>query len=391
MSGDIKIVVYYGPLSWFQEQTKKKHSEGLLESVFAHDELLRELRVVMPPQDGERPRKNPRWKRPKRLVAESGDYASLQEHVITNFPGLLRALNPRELHLHNPPAQVHAHLKRTFTGEGIFSLRTYDYPAVTRDTLVKFNDGFEDHLVGQPGVRESLLSALYPLTRANHEKPMVVMFYGPSGVGKTETAQFINGLLGGTLMRKQFSMFHNDKFASYVFGGGHAEASFARDLLDRESGVILIDEFDKANSVFHSAFYQLFDGGVFEDKNYHVKIGRSLIICTSNYASEKEIRDALGDALYSRFDALVGFRSLAKEEVMTIIGTLVDRRFTSLEVDEKQSIDAEFVKQKLHPVAGSVGNIRKLGKLADEIISRLLVQNMLSNLSSAKYQSGSDA
>lgn len=391
MSSETKIVVYYGPLSWFQEQARKKNSEGLLESVFAHDELLRELRVVMPPQDGETPREKPRWKRPKRLVAESGDYASLNEHVITNFPGLVRALRPKELHLHNPPAQVHAHLERTFVGDGAFSVRSYDYPAVTRDTLVKFNDGFEGHLVGQPGVRESLLAALYPLTRASNDKPTVVMFYGPSGVGKTETAQFINGLLGGTLMRKQFSMFHNDKFASYVFGGGHAEASFARDLLDRESGVILIDEFDKANSVFHSAFYQLFDGGTFEDKNYRVDVGRALIVCTSNYASEKEIRDALGDALYSRFDALVGFKPLSKDEITTIIGRLVDDRVEALEADEKGIIDAGFVKQRLQPVAGSVGNIRKLGKLADEMISMLLVGELLSDRTSTPDRRRGDA
>ena len=133
--------------------------------------------------------------------------------------------------------------------------------------------------------------------------------------GKTETAQFVNGLLGGTLLRKQFSMFHNEKFASYLFGGTHSEASFARDLLDRESGVILIDEFDKANSVFHSAFYQLFDGGAFEDKNYSIELGPSLIICTSNYGTEDEIRKALGDALYSRFDSLVHFKPLSKKEI----------------------------------------------------------------------------
>lgn len=378
MASDTKIVVYYGPLSWFQGQAKKKNTQGLLESVFAYDELVREIRVVVPPQDGETPQEKPRWKRPKSLVAESGDYASLQEHVITNFPGLIRALNPKEIHLHNPPAQVHAQLERTFGGGGTFSVRRYEYPTVTRDTLLRFNDGFEDHLVGQLDVRDSLLAALYPLTRASNSKPTVVMFYGPSGVGKTETAQFINGLLGGTLMRKQFSMFHTDKFASYVFGGGHAEASFARDLLDRESGVILIDEFDKANSVFHSAFYQLFDGGVFEDKNYRVDVGRALIVCTSNYASETEIREALGDALYSRFDALVAFESLAKDQVTAIIARLVDDRFESLDADEKRVIDAEFVKQRLKPLAGSGGNIRKLGKLADEMISILLVRELLS-------------
>ena len=76
------------------------------------------------------------------------------------------------------------------------------------------------------------------------------MFYGPSGVGKTETAHFLNSLLGGELLRKQFSMFHSDKFTSYLFGGSHNESSFALDLLNRESGVILIDEFDKAYPLF---------------------------------------------------------------------------------------------------------------------------------------------
>lgn len=268
MSSDTTVIIYYGPLSWFEDQLGKKKHTGLLDIVYERDEANRRHTHVVegqeaPPSEAPAPR-------PKRVAAESSDYASLNEHVITNFAGLIRSINPEHLHLHNPPAHVHAQLERAFTTE----LKRYEYPAVTRDTLVRFRDGFAGHLVGQAAVKETLLAALYPLTTARRTKPVVLMFYGPSGVGKTETAQFVNGLLGGTLLRKQFSMFHNDKFASYLFGGTHSEASFARDLLDRESGVILIDEFDKANSVFHSAFYQLFDGGVFEDKNYGSNLAR---------------------------------------------------------------------------------------------------------------------
>lgn len=53
--------------------------------------------------------------------------------------------------------------------------------------------------------------------------------------------------------------------------------SFAKDLLDRESNIILLDEFDKANPVFHSAFYQLFDEGKYEDQNYYVKLEKSYV------------------------------------------------------------------------------------------------------------------
>ena len=67
-------------------------------------------------------------------------------------------------------------------------------------------------------------------------------------------------------------MFQNNEFATYLFGGKYNEKSFAQDLLARRSNVILLDEFDKANPIFHSAFYQLFDEGIYEDTNFHAEV-----------------------------------------------------------------------------------------------------------------------
>jgi ATP-dependent Clp protease ATP-binding subunit ClpA len=385
MPADIAVTIYYGPLSWFEEQIGKKNHAGLLDIVYERDEANRRHTHVVEgqaPPAAEKPAR-----RPKRVVAESTDFASLNEHVITNFAGLVRSINPEHLFLHNPPLNVQAQLERAFTT----AINRYTYPIVTRDTLVRLRDGFASHLVGQAPVKESLLAALYPLTTAQRSKPVVLMFYGPSGVGKTETAQFVNGLLGGTLLRKQFSMFHNEKFASYLFGGTHSEASFARDLLDRESGVILIDEFDKANSVFHSAFYQLFDGGVFEDKNYSVQLGPSLIICTSNYGTEDEIRKALGDALYSRFDSLVHFKPLSKPEISQVIDRLVDDRYGHLSPDEQARLTPDELKTLLYPLADRSGNVRKLGKLVDEVISLVLVRAVLSDVPPSEEPDVKDA
>ncbi|WP_332311165.1 AAA family ATPase [Bacillus halotolerans] len=65
----------------------------------------------------------------------------------------------------------------------------------------------------------------------------------------------------------------------------------ARDLLNRSSNVILLDEFDKAPAVFHSAFYQMFDEGILVDKHYVADISKAIIIiCTSNYKSREEIK-----------------------------------------------------------------------------------------------------
>ncbi|MCW2958082.1 MAG: peptidase [Solirubrobacterales bacterium] len=373
MTRSTRVTVWFGPLSWFQERLGDTPRESLLELAFERDEASRRLRVVVPGQyddDGDGAGEDVDG--PDVVVAESGDYASLSEHVITNFAGLVGAIRPGQLHLHNPPAQVHAQMKRAF-GAGV---ERYSYPHVTLGTLAAVRDGFAGRLVGQAQVKERLLAALYPLTRPGRTRPVVLMFYGPSGVGKTETAHFVNGLLGGTLLRKQFSMFHSDKFASYLFGGKHSEPSFAHDLLDRESGVILIDEFDKANPVFYSAFYQLFDGGEFEDKNYKVEVGPSLVVCTSNYRSETDVRDAVGDALYSRFDAVIGFNDLSPDEVLHVIDRLVAARFAGLSEQERACLDQEQVTGLLRGLAAS-RNVRQLGKTVDELVSLMLIRSLL--------------
>lgn len=369
-ANDVEVSIFYGPLSWFNRKIGSDEVESLLEITYERDEARRQIKLIAPDQQET---DEPPAPRPTLVVAESSDYATFNEHFITNFAGQIRSINPEQLWLHNPPAVVEAQLQRAFS----VTVERYDYPAVTRDTLTNINDGFADHLVGQSEVKERLLAALYPLTAAGRTRPVVLMFYGPSGVGKTETAQFINGLLGGELMRKQFSMFHNDKFASYLFGGNHSEGSFARDLLDRESGVILIDEFDKANPIFHSAFYQLFDGGVFEDKNYKVEVGPEVIICTSNYGSEDQIREALGDALFSRFDALIPFQQLSPAEITQIIDRILDDRFRKLTGEELKLLDQEDLRGKLHKRANTLGNVRKLAKFVDEVISLQLVRSLI--------------
>jgi ATP-dependent Clp protease ATP-binding subunit ClpA len=206
------------------------------------------------------------------------------------------------------------------------------------------------------------------------------MLLGPSGVGKTETVRFINDLLGGALMRKQLSMYHSEKFASYLFGGAHSEPSFAHDLLDRESGVILLDEFDKANVAFHSAFYQMFDDGIYEDKNYTVSLGPALIVCTTNYRSESDAINTLGDALCSRFDAIIEYERLPREVIEEILDKLVDSRCGEFTPEEQEHLNAEDIsalKGKLHKAVGGEGNVRRLGKLVDEVISLALVRSMI--------------
>ncbi len=162
MTRSTRVTVWFGPLSWFQERLGDTPRESLLELAFERDEASRRFRVVVPGQDdddGDGAGEDVDG--PDVVVAESGDYASLSEHVITNFAGLVDTIRPSRLHLHNPPAQVHAQMKRAFGAD----VERYSYPHVTLGTLAAVRDGFAGRLVGQAQVKERLLAALYPLTR----------------------------------------------------------------------------------------------------------------------------------------------------------------------------------------------------------------------------------
>ncbi|OCI32810.1 AAA family ATPase [Oerskovia enterophila] len=379
MPTDIAVTIYYGPRSWFEGQLparRRRKRTFLLDVVYKRDEEARSVRHIHVLPDGtqapvgaaaEKPR------RPRNVVAGSNDYASLNEHAISNFSGLVRSVRPKRLHLHNPPTQVAAQMQREFHVE----VKKFDYPTITPQVLRAVGTGWGGHLMGQDGVCERLMAALYPLIRNGRTKPVVLLLLGPSGVGKTETAHFINGLLGGTLMRKQFSMYHSEKFASYLFGGTHSEPSFAHDLLDRESGVILLDELDKANPTFHSGFYQLFDDGIFEDKNYTAVLGPSLIICTTNYRSEAEAISALGDALCSRFDAVIEYKPLLPEALQQITDSMIEKSCAVLTDGERDRIDVDEIKGWFRKSSGQESNVRRLKKIVNEVIARRLVQTMV--------------
>lgn len=367
-----KITVFYGPSAWFRGELKEdKFPKSLIEIVTERDAQKNQLTVR---QEGQQPVPEPEYVRPPYVFAETADYSMLTEGAINGFATLIQSIDPIELLLQNPPVALVKQLHQIY---GAVEEIRYERTRPTLDALKAFNTTLRKDLVGQHAMKSELVASLYPLTRERQKKPIVLLFFGPSGVGKTETATKINLFCGGTLFRRQFSMFHSQKFASYLFGGEHNEASLARDLLERDNGVILFDEFDKANSTFHSAFYQLFDDGKFVDKNYRAEVGPAVIICTTNYQSREEAAKQLGDALASRFDCMIEFQYLSDAEVALIVGKAVDQQVSKLDSDEVGLIDAEEIKSKIKARVGRGQNIRELNSLVNNTINLILTREFL--------------
>lgn len=235
-------------------------------------------------------------------IVSADDYGSVLPHVLSNFTTIV-TLNHDigTLYVQNPPRRVIESLRAGYGDE--IEYHESKYPELTRQTLAELFTTLNEDVLGQEECKRQILSGMYRLTTGSNTKPVVLMLYGPSGVGKTESAKSISKSLGGELLRVQFSMMQTQEAYDYVFGAEHSKSSFARDMMGRESNVILIDEFDKVNPLFYNAFYELFDEGRYVDTNYSVNLGQAVFLLTCNFESEAEIKKILGPAMFSRIAA----------------------------------------------------------------------------------------
>ena len=311
----------------------------------------------------------------KYLVVNSENYSGITESALQNFISIISMGNFDEIFLQNPPRNIKQLLEKSF--DNIIELN-HEYNKLGKEQFLKINNEFDDRIIGQKEVKNALLNVLFPIIKDyNNNKPTCILFYGISGVGKTETAKFLSEVLEEKLFRKQLSMFQNNKFSEYLFGGNHMQSSFARDLLERESNIILLDEFDKAASIFHEAFYQLFDEGVYEDPNYTVKLDNSIIICTSNYINSEDIRKNIGDPLFFRFDKIIPFKKLDKESIEKIIIKTIHERYNELNSEDQNLINKNDLINYFNKYSKKLINTRQISKLINEKINEILVKKFL--------------
>ncbi len=179
----------------------------------------------------------------------------------------------------------------------------------------------------------------------------VLLFVGPTGVGKTELAKATAEFLFGdpdALIRLDMSEYMEKHSISRLIGAppgfiGHdEEPQLTGALRRRPYSVVLIDEVEKAHPEVLNLFLQLFDEGRITDSRGRIATGSNAIfIVTSNAASGhgrvgflneqsadqeflNSVRGEFRPELWNRFDAVVPFHTLKREDLKRILILLLD-------------------------------------------------------------------
>lgn len=324
-----KIHIHFGADKKFDDLISSVDYYNTIGDVFEH---INKTQIKV---DGLEPKDEPPMEIDN-LIIRTDDYGGIKEWAILGFSN--NVLNHSRVAintvwLNNPPTKFYEDIKRAHSS--LIEEHIDKYQELTLDIMKKISDNYNNKIIGQSNIMQQFLSSLYSLMNPNRKRPVTLLFLGESGVGKTETAKYINSYFNGEMVRIQFSMQQTGEAYKYIFGAEHGEDSLARELIRRESNVILLDEFDKVHSSFYNVFYQMFDEGVFVDKNYTVNVEKCIIICTSNYLTEEDAEKHLGTPIYSRFSKVIKFSSISIEDKIKIAKINYEGLFCKLTEEDK--------------------------------------------------------
>lgn len=313
------------------------------------------------------------------VVIYSDDFASVTDHVITNFPNIvILGHNIENIYIQNPPKRVKYSLEVEFNE--IIHYAKSDYYEPSPEDIIEIYKAIQNSdIIGQDEAKRKTCVGLYKSSVLQKNQPLVLLYYGPSGVGKTELAKKISDYYDGDLTRIQFSMMQTEEAAKYIFGDSHGKPSLARDLLSRETNIILIDEFDKVSSSLYNVFYQMFDEGEFEDINYKVDVSKCVFILTSNFNNEEDIASVLGFPIYSRIDSKVEFVALTTQELTKVIELIFDKIYMKISEKDQAIIDEMELKNDYLESIEIFRNIRLLDKFIENDIFDILFRYRIQN------------
>ncbi|HEX9039284.1 MAG TPA: ATP-dependent Clp protease ATP-binding subunit [Ktedonobacterales bacterium] len=254
-----------------------------------------------------------------------------------------------------------------------------------RVNLMHLEDDLRQRVIGQDEAVNAVARAIRR-SRAGMKDPRrpigSFLFMGPTGVGKTELARALAATIFGSedaMIRLDMSEYMEGHTVSRLFGSppgyvGHDEGGQLTERVRRRPySVVLFDEIEKAHPEVFNALLQILDDGRLTDgQGRTVDFKNTVIIMTSNAATDEIRRASMGFAapkwgdaeneqdseqarlrarameglrrafrpeFLNRIDQIVVFHALQREELRRIVDLLLEQSKLRL---AEQSIALEF-------------------------------------------------
>ena len=293
-----------------------------------------------------------------------------------------------------------------------------------KEKILHVEDELKKYVVGQDAAIRAVARAIKrnKAGLSDVNRPIgSFMFLGPTGVGKTETAKTLARFLFDTekaLIRIDMSEYMEKHAVSRLVGAppgyvGYEEGGQLTEAVRRKPySVVLFDEIEKAHPDVYNILLQVLDDGRLTDnKGVTVDFRNTIIIMTSNIASDKimEFKDpedrekAVKDELkryfkpefLNRLDDIVIFNPLGEQEIVKIVDIMFARiqeklKERDIKIELTQSAKKLVAKAGFDPVYGARPLKRALYEIVEDTLAELILADKVKEGDSVKFDAEGD-
>lgn len=240
------------------------------------------------------------------------------------------------------------------------------------------------------------------------------LFLGPTGVGKTELAKSLAQVYFGgekNIVRLDMSEYQTPEDVHRFLSAAdinNAGSTLLQEISQRPFSVVLFDEIEKANPDILDLLLQLLDEGELTDESgKKVSFREAIVICTSNAGAdeirsriesgqsleqfEKQFIDSIINQhlfkpeLMNRFDEVVLFRPLNKEELLQVAYLLI--KSVNIQM-EKQKISISLTEAAYQFLVESGYDPRLGARPMRRAVQRLVENTLAKRILSGSVQKG---
>ena len=233
-----------------------------------------------------------------------------------------------------------------------------------------FFSNFYARLYGHERFKEEfkeLVTSFRVFNKLGEHKILSLFLMGDSGVGKTEVARTIHKALGSQakLAKINFGNYSSHDALNSLIGSplgyiGSDGGELLKRVNESDVGLILIDEFEKAdNAVFNYFLDVLENGKIVNSQADEYDVNGYIIVFTSNITKEN-FKSKISPELRSRFDYKGVFNLLTDEDKKKFVHFRVNQIITKY----REFVSAD-IPDRLHDVIVSEINVSQFKNMRD--------------------------
>ncbi|TKC57156.1 ATP-dependent Clp protease ATP-binding subunit [Pedobacter hiemivivus] len=257
-----------------------------------------------------------------------------------------------------------------------------------KQELDEFLANFSQELYGHDKFKDDfaeLIDNFRVFNKLGEHKILSLFLMGESGVGKTEVARAIHKCLDGNkrLAKINFGNYSSDNSLNSLIGSprgyiGSDEGEIFIRVKNSDTGLILIDEFEKSNSTLFNYFLDVLENGkMVSSMSHEIDLNGFIIIFTSN-VSKNEFKERISPELRSRFDYKGHFSVLLNRDKLMFVKFRLESVIRKYNETYRDSLPPNIYDDIIGQInVSEFNNMRDLNKRIKSLFVKFISQNQV--------------